>query len=456
MKLDTKKITQKKQGISDMKVLVVGKGGREHALAWKIAQSPLVTELFVAPGSPGIQNVATCLPEIRVDTPWTEKDTLQTEITKLKEFATEQKIDLTVVGPEDALAGGLVDEFNAAGLRAFGPTAAAARIETDKGFAKELMASIDVPTASHKSFIDFEEAVAYIEQRGTPIVIKASGLAAGKGVVVCKDVETAISAARNIMLDRIFGEAGTELVVEDFMEGEEASLFAITDGEQFVSLVTAQDHKAIGDGDQGPNTGGMGAYAPAPVMTQDMILRVENEIVCPVLKEMSRRGCPYRGVLYVGLMIENGQPKVVEFNCRFGDPETQVVLPLLESDLVDLLLAATDGNIDKVRKHVRTRKGAAVCIVLAAKGYPGSYKKGTAISGLDLFSDQSDTFAFHAGIERSGEKLVTASGRVLGITAIAEDITSAITKAYTAIDTVSFDGKYYRTDIGHRALSRLQ
>ena len=354
-----------------MKVLIVGKGGREHALAWKIARSPLVSEIHAAPGSPGMAALAACLPGIRVDTPSSDMERLRSEILRLRDFASEQRIDLTVVGPDDALAGGLVDEFTAAGLPVFGPTAAAARIETDKRFSKELMARIGVPTAAHRTFSDSGEAIAYVEERGTPIVVKATGLAAGKGVAVCRRQEEAVAAVRERMVDRQFGDAGSEVVIEDFMEGEEASLFAVTDGEEFVSLVPAQDHKPIFDGDRGPNTGGMGAYAPAPVMTAGMTARVEAEIVAPVLREMARLGCPFRGVLYVGLMIVEGRPKVVEFNCRFGDPEAQVVLPLLESDLVELLLASARGDIGRVRGSVRTARRGRGLRRARLRGLPG-------------------------------------------------------------------------------------
>ncbi len=438
-----------------MKVLIVGKGGREHALAWKIARSPLVSEIFAAPGSPGLAALAACLPDIRVDTPSSDMERLRSEILRLRDFASERRIALTVVGPDDALAGGLVDEFTAAGLPVFGPTAAAARIETDKRFSKELMARIGVPTAAHRTFTDSGEALAYVEERGTPIVVKATGLAAGKGVAVCHRAEEAVAAVRERMVDRQFGDAGSEVVIEDFMDGEEASLFSITDGDEFVSLVPAQDHKAIFDGDRGPNTGGMGAYAPAPVMTAGMTARVEAEIVAPVLREMRRLGCPYRGVLYTGIMIVKGHPRVVEFNCRFGDPEAQVVLPLLESDLVELLLASAQGDIGKIRDSVRTRSGAAVCVVLASAGYPGSYETGKEISGLDKFDGREDVFAFHAGTERAGDKLLTASGRILGVTAMAPGIAAAVDKVYEAVDAVSFEGKYYRGDIAHRALARL-
>ena len=437
-----------------MKVLVVGKGGREHTLAWKIARSPRVEKLYAAPGSPGIANCAECLEDIRVDTSVGEPDKLQAEIERLRQFALDERIDLTVVGPEDVLAGGIVDRFTEAGLAVFGPTREAARLESDKAYSKKLMVDAGVPTAAHRSFTDSEEARHYVREQGAPIVIKASGLAAGKGAVVCQTEEEALAAIAQIMDDRIFGEAGDEVVVEEFMTGEEASLFAITDGTDFVCLVPAQDHKAIGEGDTGPNTGGMGAYAPAPVITPELIRAAEEWVVVPVLAEMRRRGTPYRGVLYCGLMISGGQPRVVEFNCRFGDPEAQVVLPLLKSDLVDLLEASATGAVGQLEVDVDV-DGACVCVVLASKGYPGSYDKGLEIRGLNWFEGRDDVFAFHAGTARDGDRLVTAGGRVLGITATGSDIRVAVDKAYAAVDEVSFDGAYCRRDIAHRALARL-
>ena len=437
-----------------MKVLVVGKGGREHTLVWKIAQSPRVEEMYAAPGSPGIATQARCLEDIRVDTSIAELNKLQGEIDRLRDFALQERIDLTVVGPEDVLAAGIVDRFREAGLAIFGPTREAARLESDKAFAKQLMADIGVPTAAHRTFASSEQAAAYVREQGAPIVVKASGLAAGKGAIVAATEEEALRAITEILDDRVFGEAGAELVVEEFMEGEEASLFTITDGTDILNLVTAQDHKAIGDGDTGPNTGGMGAYAPAPVMTPDVMAAAEEQIVRPVLAEMRRRGSPYSGVLYCGLMITENGPKVVEFNCRFGDPEAQVVLPLLDADLVDVLEAAAQGRLRDV-EITPTTEGACVCVVLASGGYPGPYEKGVEIRGLEYFEGRDDVFAFHAGTAREGESLVTNGGRVLGITAVAGDIRMAVDKAYTAVSQVSFEGANHRRDIAHRALARL-
>jgi phosphoribosylamine---glycine ligase len=435
-----------------MKVLVVGKGGREHALAWKLAQSPRVERIFAAPGNPGIAGVAQCV-EIRADLDPSTGDQLQAEIRRLRDFALEQQIDLTVVGPESSLSGGLVDVFTAAGLKAFGPTAAAARLECDKAFSKELMASIGVPTALHQTFTDSAAAIAYVEEQGAPIVIKASGLAAGKGAVVCQTLEEARSAIGEIMDERIFGSAGDSVVVEEFMTGEEASFFAITDGTDFVTLVTAQDHKAAYDHDKGPNTGGMGAYAPAPVMTPELIQSAQDRVVVPVLREMRARGCPFQGVLYCGLMIDASGPRVVEFNCRFGDPEAQVILPLLETDLADVLEAACDGRLGDL--EISNSPGAAVCVVMASGGYPGKYSSGKAIGGIDTVDHRSGVVVFHAGTDMANGELVTSGGRVLGVTAAAHDIAAAVNQAYGAVGSISFDKAQFRRDIGHRALARL-
>ena len=436
-----------------MKVLVVGKGGREHTLAWKIAQSPRVEKIYAAPGSPGIAQHAECV-DIRVDTSISDMEKLQVEIDRLRDFAIQQQIDLTVVGPEDVLSAGIVDRFAAKGLKVFGPTAAAARIESDKVFSKNLMADIDVPSALHRTFSNSTEAIRYVEEQGAPIVVKASGLAAGKGAIVAQTEEEAIQAIRTILDERIFGDAGNELVIEEFMEGEEASFFAITDGRDYVTLVSSQDHKAIYDGDKGPNTGGMGAYSPAPVLTPELIRQTEERIIRPVLDEMHRRGCPFQGVLYCGLMIDAEGPRVVEFNCRFGDPEAQVILPMLETDLVDLIEAACDGRLNEI--EIKNADGAAVCVVVASGGYPGPYETGKEIYGLEQFAGRQDLVVVHAGTARHEDRLVTAGGRILGITAVAGDIATAVEKAYKAADQISFEKAYFRRDIAHRALARRQ
>ena len=417
-----------------MKILVVGKGGREHALVWKIARSPRVRKIYAAPGSPGIAALAHCLPDMRLDKPVSDLDGLTAEIERLRCFALEEGIDLTVVGPEDCLAAGLVDSFREADLRIVGPTAEAARLESDKVFSKELMARIGVPTAEHRAFSSREAAVDYIRDRGAPIVIKASGLAAGKGVVVARTEEEALTAVGQMMGGRVFGEAGAEVVVEEFMTGEEASLFALTDGE-----------------------GGMGAYAPAPVMTSDLVAEAEDLVIRPVLAEMRRLGSPFQGVLYCGLMMTASGPQVVEFNCRFGDPEAQVVLPLMEADIVDVMEAVVDGKIGQLKAALPTpsANAAAVCVVLASQGYPGPYETGVEITGLESFDgERRGALAFHAGTALKEGRLVTTGGRVVGITAVAGDIRSAVDGAYAAVEAVSFEGRYFRRDIAHRALSR--
>ncbi|MEE2834361.1 MAG: phosphoribosylamine--glycine ligase [Candidatus Latescibacterota bacterium] len=432
-----------------MKVLVVGKGAREHALAWKLAQSPHIEQLYAAPGSPGIAEHAQCLGDIRVDLDISQRSQLETEILKLRDFATAEGIGLTVVGPESALAAGIVDHFQEVGLTIFGPTEAAARIECDKAFSKELMAAIGVPTAAHRLFTSSDRAIDYIHKQGTPIVVKASGLAAGKGAIVCATEADAVTAVREILDERIFGDSGAQVVIEEFMEGEEASLFAICDGERYVNLVAAQDHKPIGEGDTGPNTGGMGAYAPAPVLTPELIERTNREVTEPVLAELARRGAPYRGVLYVGLMVTEAGPKVVEFNCRFGDPETQVVLPLLHSDLLDLLLASARGDLSQAGPVKLDEEHAAVCVVMASGGYPGGYETGRPIEGA---SCAEEVLVFHAGTALEGRQLVTGGGRVLAVTAIDVDIPAAVRAAYGAIEGIHFDDAYWRRDIGYRAL----
>ncbi len=426
-----------------MNVLVVGKGGREHAMAWKIAQSSRVEQLYAAPGSPGMARHAQCV-DIAMD-----------DFEALSAFAHERQIDLTVVGPENVLSQGIVDHFEEKGLKIFGPTAAAARIESSKAFAKDLMQRIGVPTARHRTFTDSAQALAYLQEQGAPVVVKASGLASGKGAIVAPTEEEAHQAVTSMMEENIFGESGSEVVIEEFMEGEEASLFALTDGDAFVTLVTAQDHKAIYDGDKGPNTGGMGAYAPAPVMPPELIRSAEEHIIRPVLDEMRRLGCPFRGVLYCGLMLTDEGPKVVEFNCRFGDPETQVVLPLLKTDLIDVIEAACDGRLDQIKIENDAR--AAVGVVLASGGYPdaSAYQTGKVISGVEELENVDDLEVFYADAAKENGQLLTAGGRVLCVTALADDISAAVDRVYQAVDQVDFDKIYYRRDIAHRALARL-
>ena len=427
-----------------MRILIIGGGGREHALAWALARSPQHPDLFIAPGNAGTaalgQNVAVN----------------PADIEGLLDFARRERIELTVVGPEQPLVDGLADTFEAAGLLVIGPTAKAARLEGSKAFAKAFMARHGIPTAAHRTFGagQYDEAMAYLDAYGAPVVVKASGLAAGKGVLLCDTRAEAQDALDQIMKTRSFGEAGDEVVVEDYMHGEEASVFALTDGEHYVLLAPAQDHKRIGEGDVGLNTGGMGAYAPAPVVTEALMNRVCREIIEPTLVGMEQEGCPYRGFLYVGLMITAEGPKVVEFNCRLGDPEAQVVLPLLDTDLVAVFQALAEGRLRD--GSVQTRSGAAACVVMASGGYPGSYQKGFTIEGLDAAAALDDVVVFHAGTRHDeAGQTATSGGRVLGVTAVGDDLAEALDSAYHAVDVIHFDGAQYRRDIGRKGLARL-
>src|SRR3990170_2933590 len=421
-----------------MKVLIVGGGGREHALAWKLSQSKRVTKLFIAPGNPGTamhgENVNIAAEEIE----------------ELKAFALREKIDFTVVGPELPLTLGITDAFSDAGLLVFGQSKAAAELEGSKAFSKELMLRHNIPTAFYKKFEDAAEAKAYIETHNQPLVVKADGLAAGKGVVICQSAQEAIEAVDLIMTEKAFGSAGKKIIIEEFLVGEEASFLAITDGRTVLPLAPAQDHKAIFDGDRGPNTGGMGAYSPAPVLTPELQKKIMERVMLPAVRGMEKEGRPYKGILYAGLMMTKTGPKVLEFNCRFGDPETQPILMRLGSDLLEALLAAAKGNLDEV--SLEWKKEAAVCVVMAAKGYPGEYLKGSEIKGLDMAALLPDTVVFHAGTTRRDGKVVTSGGRVLGVTALGADIKTAIENAYRAVALISWEGAQYRTDIGKKAL----
>lgn len=423
-----------------MKVLVVGGGGREHALVWKLRQSPRVKEVFCAPGNAGIASLATCVNIGSEDIPG------------LLAFAKEKGVDLTMVGPEAPLCAGIVDRFQEAGLKIFGPSQAAAEIEGSKVVAKDIMAKYGIPTAKYAAFTSPEEAVKYINQIGAPCVVKADGLAAGKGVIVAMDKETALGAVRSVMVDRDFGEAGKLMVVEECLVGEEVSILAFTDGVNVVPMVSSQDHKRVFDNDQGPNTGGMGAYAPAPVYTPAVHSQAMDEIVVPMIRALDAEGRTYSGVIYAGLMITDQGPKVLEFNARFGDPETQPVLSLLETDLVEIIDAILENRLDSM--EIKWKNQSSVCVVLASGGYPGSYEKGKVIKGLDQVPE--DVMVFHAGTAEKEGKVVTAGGRVLGVTAAGPDILSAIRSAYNAIKKISFDGMQYRKDIGYRAVERLQ
>lgn len=424
-----------------MKVLVIGSGGREHALVWKIAQSPNVEKVFCAPGNPGIADHAECV------------DISVTDLNALAAFAEDNRIDLTVVGPEDPLARGISDLFAGRGLRVFGPSAAAARLEASKGFAKSFMIRHGIPTAEYGEFTDPDEAIAYVRSKGAPIVVKADGLAAGKGVTVARDVETAISAIREAMVGRAFGDAGKSVVIEECLVGEEASILAFCDGKTVVPMVPSQDHKPVYDNDEGPNTGGMGAYSPAPVVTAEMLIEIERTVLQPTVSGMAAEGVPYKGVLYAGLMITPSGPKVIEFNVRFGDPETQVVLPQMKSDMVAVLLACCNGTLDK--QPVEWADGACVTVVMASGGYPKDYEKGKAIAGIGAAEKEDGVKVFHAGTKRKDGHLVTSGGRVLNVTAFGSDIAATIDKAYRAVGKVSFEGAHFRTDIGKKALARL-
>lgn len=423
-----------------MNILILGSGGREHALLWKLAQSPEATKLYAVPGNPGMAELAECVAGSIED---------NAAVVKL---AQEKKIDLVVVGPEVPLMNGVVDALRAAGIKAFGPTKAAAELEGSKSFSKDIMKKYGIPTAKYEVFTDADAARAYIEKEGAPIVIKADGLAAGKGVIVAETKEQALDAVHEIMDDAAFGKAGSRVVIEAFMEGEEASLLAFTDGKTIRPMVSSQDHKRAYDGDKGPNTGGMGTYAPAPVMTKDMVEQATEKILKPMIAAMAKEGRPYQGCLYAGLMITEEGPKVVEFNARFGDPETQVVLPLLKGDLVKIMQACVDGTLDTVA--VDWEDGAAVCVVMASGGYPKSYKKGYAIDGLKK-AESLGTFVFHAGTAKKDGKVVTSGGRVLGVTARGGGIKEATEKAYKGVEAIRFTDEFHRKDIAHRALERL-
>ncbi len=425
-----------------MNVLIIGSGGREHALAWKVAQSTNVDHVFVAPGNAGTAT------ENKVS----NIDIHSENIDALIDFAQSDDIELTIVGPEAPLVIGVVDAFSKAGLKCFGPTAGAAQLEGSKSFTKDFLARYNIPTAAYQVFTDADEACDYIQKTGAPIVIKADGLAAGKGVIVAETVQQAQAAARDMLIDNKFGEAGARVVIEDFLVGEEASFICMVDGDNILPLATSQDHKARDNGDKGPNTGGMGAYSPAPVVTDEIHQRIMLEVIEPTVNGMKSDGLPYTGFLYAGLMIApDGTPNVVEYNCRFGDPETQPVLMRLKSDLADLCLAALDHRLDQVTAEWDER--AALGVVLAAGGYPESYDKGAIIAGLDQ-CDTESCKTFHAGTRLSDGNVVTNGGRVLCVTALGDTVTEAQQAAYRSVDTICWKDLYFRTDIGYRAIQR--
>ena len=422
-----------------MRVLVIGSGGREHALVWKLRQSPRISALYCAPGNAGIAEEAECVP-IAAD-----------DVKRLLRFAEERHVDLTVVGPELPLTLGLVDRFTAAGLGAFGPTAAAARLEGSKAFTKELLRHERVPTAFFGVFGDPDDAARYVKEVGAPVVVKADGLASGKGVFICPTVAEALEAVDELMRARLFGDAGSRVVVEEFLEGEEVSFMALTDGTTVLPLATSQDHKRALDGDRGPNTGGMGACSPTPIVTPALQDRILREIMEPVVRGLARHGVRYTGVLYAGLMVQDGRAKVLEFNVRFGDPEAQALLVRLRSDLVDLIERACAGRLAGTTIDWDPR--AAVCVVLAAEGYPGAVERGRPIDGVEALRAWQGGEVFHAGTKRPDGALVTDGGRVLGVTALGDTIEHAVTEAYTAVARISWPGMHYRRDIGQRALA---
>lgn len=427
-----------------MNVLVIGSGGREHALAWKLRQSPKVTKLFCAPGNAGIEQFAECVP-IKA-----------TEIEKLLKFALKEKVDLTVVGPEQPLVGGIVDSFENNGLAIFGPSKLAAEIEGSKVFAKHFMKKYNIPTANFRTFdaAHMKEADEWINQLSPPLVVKADGLAAGKGVTICESREKALQAVEAMMKEKIFGDAGVNVVIEECLTGEEVSILALTDGTEFVLLPPSQDHKRIFDNDQGKNTGGMGAYAPVPFVKLSMLETIKRTIIRPTIQGLAKEGRTYKGCLYAGLMLTDNGPKVIEFNCRFGDPETQVVLPLIDADVFDVMMQICSGKLST--KKISWKNQSAVCVVLASGGYPDEYQTGKEIIGLETINDP-DVIIFHAGTKKEKKTIMTNGGRVVGVTALGpkDDLESVIDKAYRTVEKITFDGAYYRSDIGKKALKYL-
>jgi len=427
-----------------MRILIIGSGGREHALAWKLHHSASVTALFCAPGNGGISEIAETVGVKTSDSP------------ALIRFARENKIDLVVIGPEQPLVDGLSDLLRQEGILVFGPSKKAAQLEGSKVFAKEFMARHGIPTARFGRFSiqNVHEGERFIAELSPPIVVKADGLAAGKGVIIAETKDDAVEALHDMVGRRSFGKAGERVIIEEWLEGEEASILVISDGENFVTLPAAQDHKRIFDGDKGKNTGGMGAYAPAPLVTPDLMSQIEREIVIPTLRGMALEGNPYQGCLYVGLMITQTGPKVLEYNCRFGDPETQVVIPLIDGDFAELLRSAAAGPI--AREHAKAHGASAVCVVMASGGYPGDYDTGKEIRGLDSVRSSDGVVVFHAGTRRDGAKVLTSGGRVLGVTALGfeHDLAGTIDQAYRAVHRIAFDGAYYRSDIGQKGIRR--
>lgn len=424
-----------------MNILVVGSGGREHSIVYKLSKSPKAEKIYCAPGNAGISEIAKCV-EIKVD-----------DIHRLVKFAEASKVDLTVVGPEIPLSLGIVDAFKRQGLEIFGPSQECALLESSKSFAKDFMKKFKIPTANYEIFYDKEEAVKYIKEVGFPVVIKADGLAAGKGVIVAKTFEEAACAIEDIFIKKVFGNAGKKVVIEEFLEGEEVTYLAFVDGKTFIPMVSSQDHKRVFDNDDGPNTGGMGAYSPAPVLKKEIENDIINKILYQTIFGMSSLGREYKGVLYLGLMLTKDGPKVLEYNCRFGDPETQVVLPRLKSDLVDIISATSTSKLNEV--DVLWEENYSICVVLASCGYPGKYENGKEIKGLDEVKKLKDIFVFHSGTSKKDDKILTNGGRVLGVTATCNNLRQTVDKVYSAIGKIHFDGMHYRKDIAKRAFSKI-
>ena len=421
-----------------MKLLVVGRGGREHAFVWKLAQSNKVTRLYAVPGSPGMAQYAECV------------DISDSDLYGLADFAQREGIDISIIGPEAPLADGIVDVFAERGLAVFGPTQAAAQIEADKDFALELMHKYDIPTGAYETFVDAEVAKERLREWQHPLYLKVSGLAAGKGAIYCETLQNSYKTVDEVMVQRAFGDSGDKLVAMELLEGEEASIFGFSDGENVVCVVPSQDHKTIGEGDVGLNTGGMGAYAPAPIITPELFDDIVQRIMKRTIQALAREGCPFKGILYGGIIVTADGPKVIEFNCRMGDPETQVVLPLIKTDLVDIIAAVCNGSVADLDIELDNR--AATCVVMASGGYPEAYDTGFPISGIDRAEASGDVVVFHAGTGRKDGQIVTNGGRVLGVTAMGDTIKSSIDRAYEAVDKIDFDNAYFRRDIGHRAL----
>ncbi|MFN4197000.1 MAG: phosphoribosylamine--glycine ligase [Caldimicrobium sp.] len=425
-----------------MKVLVLGGGGREHALCHLLSQSSLLTKLYCLPGNGGISEIAEIPQGISLN-----------DFEAIKHFCIRERIDLVIPGPEEPLVKGIRDYLEKGGIKVFGPKAFEAQIEGSKAFAKNIMEKAGVPTASYKVFDKYEEAIKYVQEKGVPIVIKADGLCAGKGVVVCETIEEADAALKNILVYRYFGEAGAKVVIEEKLEGEEASYIVITDGETYKALPTSQDHKRLLDNDQGPNTGGMGAYSPALLIKEEIRKKIEERIIEPILKQLKAEGHPYLGFLYAGLMIQNGEPYVLEFNCRLGDPEAQAILLRIKGDFLELILHTLEGKLASY--DLQEKDEAATCVVMASKGYPGTYEKGKEIKGLEEVKKLEDVIVFHAGTKKDDGKFFTNGGRVLGVTALGKDLKESIERAYEAVKVIYFEGAHYRKDIGHKALKYL-